>query len=50
MSPDPLDTMPVDIALFAMEMRAGADRRNRSREETRTFRTTIRKAGDIDLQ
>jgi len=25
-------------------------RRNRSREETRTFRTTIRKAGDIDLQ
>jgi hypothetical protein len=21
---DPLDTMPVDIALFAMEMRAGA--------------------------
>jgi len=24
MSPDPLDTMPVDIARFAMEMRAGA--------------------------
>jgi hypothetical protein len=54
MPPDPLDTMPHgadDIAHSLWRCTRAPQQRNRSREETRAFRTAIRiQAGDIDLK
>jgi hypothetical protein len=49
MSPDPLDTKPV-TSLVSLQRYATPQRHNLGREETRAFRTTIRKAGEIILQ